>query len=778
MLLLVLLSAGNAYEPEWRIIKNCEAKILNTGDIVLIYSINGKDITSKQQAVTNEFFIIDTCPDLFYIDSNNIHWKEGLKKIKGYKNDKLIAETWNSGSRYSTVVEDSYGRIWFVYNWGVRYYSQGNWHTKELMYTDKPEMLFLKLSHDAKTIYAWNRRYASFWVIFGKEPEFLKIDSSRGLPYKFVREIIPFSSDKVLVFPGPIIMSPDIWNKKQNDPLKEIPDYISSGRIGNYLLSHSTYISSQDSKIYIAAQKAFEIRSKQYLSKKNKIDFMFKLNDNGSLERVNRKLEEFEPQFVDQLGRGWKWRDFIQYFKDDKVYTLFDREKIIPEIGSSFYGVDKKGRAIFSLTSRLHDLVIHTPYGKPAQDSHYQWKDISIEKWMVQYKSGLKAQIKEYISKEEWNYVFRIYNESYKTVNYKIGSRNRFWDLLSDAKSHKKDAIYRARICEILKLNNLAVKYYKKSIASTTDSRDRYDRKTDMTKFVFKAGFDAARNKQYESSIRYFRLAEKYERAYSKEKTSTKKIQLILMLLKAPENIDNRIIFASEFWIWKSSSYYNYSNAVSYRDAVSSLKEILNEFSNIEAEDKKKIFGLMCKYSKKYDLSESEKWENVMIREFPDDQDFVSSIYFEKARRAYKDKLHDKAFELYKYISEKYPGSRYWGMAQFNVGYMLKYEKKYNEAVTELSKLLNSNVNDKDLGSHIMETYRNYRPKALWEIGECYIEIKDYKKALKAYEDIRDKYPFQTWCGTEFRENKIRLKKRLKHIKSLINGNAQQTDFK
>ncbi len=60
MLLLVLLSAGNAYEPEWRIIKNCEAKILNTGDIVLIYSINGKDITSKQQAVTNEFFIIDT----------------------------------------------------------------------------------------------------------------------------------------------------------------------------------------------------------------------------------------------------------------------------------------------------------------------------------------------------------------------------------------------------------------------------------------------------------------------------------------------------------------------------------------------------------------------------------------------------------------------------------------------------------------------------------------------------------------------------------------------
>jgi tetratricopeptide (TPR) repeat protein len=46
-----------------------------------------------------------------------------------------------------------------------------------------------------------------------------------------------------------------------------------------------------------------------------------------------------------------------------------------------------------------------------------------------------------------------------------------------------------------------------------------------------------------------------------------------------------------------------------------------------------------------------------------------------------------------------------------------------------------------------MEPYRNYRPRAQWEIGNCYFDQGQYAQALQAYRDTKEKYPFQSWCG-------------------------------
>jgi len=87
--------------------------------------------------------------------------------------------------------------------------------------------------------------------------------------------------------------------------------------------------------------------------------------------------------------------------------------------------------------------------------------------------------------------------------------------------------------------------------------------------------------------------------------------------------------------------------------------------------------------------------------------------------------------------------------AMFNLGLTLKQLHQYDAAISVFDELIAQPVNDKEPGGHLMEPYRNYRPRAQWEIGNCYFDQGQYKKALQAYQDTKDKHPFQSWCGNE-----------------------------
>lgn len=130
------------------------------------------------------------------------------------------------------------------------------------------------------------------------------------------------------------------------------------------------------------------------------------------------------------------------------------------------------------------------------------------------------------------------------------------------------------------------------------------------------------------------------------------------------------------------------------------------------------------------------------------DKKSSASELLELANKAHKEKNYDQAFRLWRQIQMDYKGTNAWPKAVYNTGIGLKEQKRFDEAIEVFKELLASDVNDTEPGAHIMEAYRNYRPKAQWEIGNCLLAKGDYEKALKAYHAAQHKHPFQSWCGT------------------------------
>jgi tetratricopeptide (TPR) repeat protein len=84
----------------------------------------------------------------------------------------------------------------------------------------------------------------------------------------------------------------------------------------------------------------------------------------------------------------------------------------------------------------------------------------------------------------------------------------------------------------------------------------------------------------------------------------------------------------------------------------------------------------------------------------------------------------------------------------FNLGLTYKQLKQYDKAIQTFEQIFAMAVNDREAGGNIMQAYRNYRPSAQWEIGKCLFAKGDYEGAYLAFRTTKEKYPFQTWCGT------------------------------
>lgn len=119
------------------------------------------------------------------------------------------------------------------------------------------------------------------------------------------------------------------------------------------------------------------------------------------------------------------------------------------------------------------------------------------------------------------------------------------------------------------------------------------------------------------------------------------------------------------------------------------------------------------------------------------------------ANKAYEARRYDEAAGLWRRIERDWPNTPAWGKAAFNLGVDLKRQQKYDEAVAQFGRVLAGNVDDREEGADIMETYRNYRPRAQWEIAQCLLAKGDHAGALAPFVTVRQKYPFRSWCGNE-----------------------------
>lgn len=186
-------------------------------------------------------------------------------------------------------------------------------------------------------------------------------------------------------------------------------------------------------------------------------------------------------------------------------------------------------------------------------------------------------------------------------------------------------------------------------------------------------------------------------------------------------------------------------------DYFSAMKELKRALSlGIDEKQKISIYWLFINYlSEIHDEKGRTAWEEKLLKDFSSDQDACAHIWIIRGQREYKNENLSEALKNYQIVCNEYKKSVSYGIAQFNLGMILKEQKKYADAITEFSKLVKSDVNDLDMTPDIMELCRNYRPRAQWEIGNCLFLQGDYKGALNAYKLTQDKYPFQSWCGNE-----------------------------
>lgn len=120
---------------------------------------------------------------------------------------------------------------------------------------------------------------------------------------------------------------------------------------------------------------------------------------------------------------------------------------------------------------------------------------------------------------------------------------------------------------------------------------------------------------------------------------------------------------------------------------------------------------------------------------------------FAKANEAFKDRDYDLAVQLYKNLLDGELDVSMEAKILNNLGLTYKAQKRFDDATETFQRILSGKANDLEPDGHIMEAYRNYRPKAQWEIGNCFLLSGNYKKALNAYQITKSKHPFRSWCG-------------------------------
>jgi tetratricopeptide (TPR) repeat protein len=141
-------------------------------------------------------------------------------------------------------------------------------------------------------------------------------------------------------------------------------------------------------------------------------------------------------------------------------------------------------------------------------------------------------------------------------------------------------------------------------------------------------------------------------------------------------------------------------------------------------------------------------WQEKLLREFPSERDLCAGVYMSRAGRRYGTGDKAAALAAYRHVATEYRDTSHCAVAQFNMGQILQEAGEYRDAIPEFSRLIESDVDDLDSSPFIMQTYRNYRPRAQWEIGNCYFGLGDYAAAYDAYRSTHHEHPFRSWCGT------------------------------
>jgi len=128
--------------------------------------------------------------------------------------------------------------------------------------------------------------------------------------------------------------------------------------------------------------------------------------------------------------------------------------------------------------------------------------------------------------------------------------------------------------------------------------------------------------------------------------------------------------------------------------------------------------------------------------------EYKAGQILDEGNKYFEEEEYDKAIEIWMNVYNDYIGTSSWGKAAWNIGLAYSRLEQYETAIDYYLAILESDVNDFEPGASVMEAYRNYRHKAASSISHCYEMLEDYDLAIEYATLARDKYPYESWCGT------------------------------
>ena len=195
-------------------------------------------------------------------------------------------------------------------------------------------------------------------------------------------------------------------------------------------------------------------------------------------------------------------------------------------------------------------------------------------------------------------------------------------------------------------------------------------------------------------------------------------------------------------------------------------------------EERRQIYAVLFHILTKLDdIAGLAAWEDAMLAETLATPELIAGVATARGERAHKAGNLAEAEVHWRRVCEKFADTPSYGIAQFNLGYLLAQQKRYDVAITEYQKLFASRVNDQDPGSNIMEAYRNYRHRAAKEISRCYELQGKLVEALDWAVQARDKYRYQSWCGTCQEQHETALNARLVNLQRKVGEKQEALDM-
>jgi tetratricopeptide (TPR) repeat protein len=112
----------------------------------------------------------------------------------------------------------------------------------------------------------------------------------------------------------------------------------------------------------------------------------------------------------------------------------------------------------------------------------------------------------------------------------------------------------------------------------------------------------------------------------------------------------------------------------------------------------------------------------------------------------------------------RYPGTSNWGAAVYNSAWLHQQRQRYAQAIPYYERLLGSGLDDRDPDRYLMNPYRNYHHRASLGLSECHEALGNLPEALRYARLARDRYPYQSWCGTCLMEAVQALNERIRRL--------------